>query len=76
MTPKTMTPSVVARSEARFAYGFTFTVMAGLVPAIRSGGVPRPMAGTSPAMTVRAGFIQGGSAAAGWCGTRNDKLHD
>ena len=27
--------------------------MAGLVPAIRSGTVPRPMAGTSPAMTVK-----------------------
>jgi hypothetical protein len=34
------------------------TVMAGLVPAIRSGRVPRPMAGTGPAMTVRAGFIK------------------
>ena len=29
------------------------TVMAGLVPAIRSGRVPRPMAGTSPAMTMK-----------------------
>jgi hypothetical protein len=28
-------------------------VMAGLVPAIRSGRVPRLMAGTSPAMTVK-----------------------
>ena len=29
-----------------------FTVMAGLVPAIRSGRVPRPLAGTGPAMTM------------------------
>ena len=29
------------------------TVMAGLVPAIRSGRVLRPMAGTSPAMTMK-----------------------
>jgi hypothetical protein len=29
-----------------------FIVMAGLVPAIASGRLPRPMAGTSPAMTV------------------------
>jgi hypothetical protein len=29
------------------------TVMAGLVPAIRSGRMPRPMAGTSPAMTMK-----------------------
>jgi hypothetical protein len=29
------------------------TVMAGLVPAIRSGRVPRLMAGTGPAMTVK-----------------------
>ena len=30
-----------------------YTVMAGLVPAIRSGTLPRRMAGTSPAMTER-----------------------
>jgi hypothetical protein len=30
-----------------------FTAMTGLVPAIRSGRVPRPMAGTSPAMTMK-----------------------
>jgi hypothetical protein len=29
--------------------------MAGLVPAISSDAVPRPMAGTSPAMTVTLG---------------------
>ena len=29
------------------------TVMAGLVPAIRSGSVPRLMAGTGPAMTMK-----------------------
>ena len=40
------------------AISVTSTVMAGPVPAIRSGRVPRPMAGTGPAMTVRAGFIQ------------------
>jgi hypothetical protein len=40
------------------------TVMAGLVPAICGGRVPRPMAGTSPAMTMkcrrsRTGFLVG-----------------
>jgi hypothetical protein len=33
--------------------------MAGLVPAIGRGTLPLHMAGTSPAMTIRAGFIQG-----------------
>ena len=46
----------------RFAYGVTFTVMAGLVPAIGRGTLPLRMAGTSPAMTVRTGFIQAGRA--------------
>jgi hypothetical protein len=31
----------------------TFTVMAGLVPAIGRGTLPLRMAGTSPAMTVK-----------------------
>jgi hypothetical protein len=38
--------------------------MAGLVPAIGRRTLPLAMAGTRRAMTVRAGFIQGGSA--GW----------
>ena len=49
----------------RVAYDVTFTVMAGLVPAISRGTLPLRMAGTSPAMTLTAGFIQGGSASAG-----------
>jgi hypothetical protein len=36
--------------------------MAGLVPAIGRGTVPLLMVGTRPAMTVKAGFFQGGSA--------------
>ena len=36
--------------------------MAGPVPAISRGTLPLQMAGTSPAMTVRSGFIQGRSA--------------
>jgi hypothetical protein len=40
----------------------TSPVMAGLVPAIGRGTLPLPMAGTSPAMTVKAGCIQGRSA--------------
>jgi hypothetical protein len=39
--------------------------MAGPVPAISRGTVPLRMAGTSPAMTVQVGFIQGESATAG-----------
>jgi hypothetical protein len=38
------------------------TIIAGLVPAIGRGTLLLRMAGTSPAMTIRAGFIQGGSA--------------
>src|SRR3977135_3403029 len=37
-------------------------LMAGLVPALGRGTLPLRMAGTRPAMTVRSGFIQGGSA--------------
>jgi hypothetical protein len=36
--------------------------MAGLVPAIDRGTLPLRIAGTSPAMTIGAVFIQGGSA--------------
>ena len=50
----------LTRNPVRF--GVTFIVMAGPVPAISRGTLPLRMAGTSPAMTVRAGFIQGGSA--------------
>ena len=39
--------------------------MAGPVPAISRGTLPLRMAGTSPAMTMRAGLIQSGSATAG-----------
>ncbi len=49
-----MTPSI-CQQQTRFVYRFTFTVMAGLVPAIRSGKVPRLMAGTSPAITAKSG---------------------
>jgi len=48
--------------------------MAGLVPTISGGTVPRLMAGTSPAMTQEGpakAFIQGGSAGRP-VGTRND----
>src|SRR4249920_564016 len=62
--------SLLTRNPVRF--GVTFIVMAGPVPAIRRGTLPLQMAGTGPAMPVRAGFIQGGSATAGRCGTRND----
>ena len=40
--------------------------MAGPVPAISRGTLPLRMAGPSPAMTVWAGFIQGGSADGRW----------
>jgi hypothetical protein len=33
------------------------------------------MAGTRPAMTVKAGFTQGGSAIAGLCGTRDGRTN-
>ena len=57
---------VCYRPTLRFALGVTFTVMMqALVPAIGRGTLPLRMAGqarTSPAVTVRAGFIQGESA--------------
>ena len=40
---------------------FTFIVLAGPVLAISRGTLPLQTAGTGPAMTVKAGFIQGGS---------------
>src|SRR6476660_5512061 len=50
--------SLRSQHQTRLALSITFTVMAGLVPAIGRGTLPLRMAGTSPAMTVRAGFIQ------------------
>src|SRR6476646_6058172 len=64
---------VVARPRNPVRLGVTFIVLAGPVPAISRGTVPLQMAGTGPAMTVRAGFIQGGSVSASRCGTRNDR---
>jgi hypothetical protein len=55
--------ALLTRNPVRFSV--TFIVMARLVPAIGRGTLPLQMAEISPAMTVRAGFIQGGSATAG-----------
>ena len=55
-------PPAMTITHPRFAFGITFAVMAGLVPAIGRGTLPLRMAGTSPAMTATAGIIQGGSA--------------
>jgi hypothetical protein len=49
----------------RFALCVTFIVMARLVPAISHGTLPLRMAGTGPAMTKKAGFIQAGRLTAG-----------
>ena len=44
----------IACGQARRLFGeHAAPVLAGLVPAIRSGTVPRPMAGTSPTMTMK-----------------------
>jgi hypothetical protein len=47
------------RNPRRVLGSITFIVMVGLVPAISRGTLPLLMAGTRPAMTVQAGFIQG-----------------
>ena len=64
-----------SQQETRFDFSVTFIVMAEPVPAISRGTLPPQVAGASPgpvpAMTVRAGFIQGGSAGRPVC-TRND----
>ena len=52
--------SLRSQQETRFASGATPIVMTGLVPAIGRGTVALLMAGTRPAMTVTAGFTQGG----------------
>ena len=57
--------SLRSQQETRFASGVTPIVMTGLVPAIGRGTVALLMAGTRPAMTVTAGFIQGGRPTAG-----------
>ena len=65
MTVMKIAASFCSQQETRFAFGVTFIVMAGPVPAISRGTVPLRMAGTSPAMTVQVGFIQGELATAG-----------